>query len=114
MTLPIATRSASDLLGTAVIPTHALRTSVRRFAAAGGAVFLVFLLATCSGEGPTQPKQVATQLAFVVSPASTAAGTAFSPAIQVAILDAAGKQVAGFADSVHLTIETNPGSGTLS
>ena len=87
---------------------------VRRLAATSGVVFLTFLLSTCGGEGPTQPKQVATQLAFVVSPGSTAAGTAFSPAVQVAVLDAAGHQVSGFADTVRVTMEANPGNGALS
>ncbi|HET7250827.1 MAG TPA: hypothetical protein VFI79_13340, partial [Gemmatimonadales bacterium] len=75
---------------------------------------LSFFLATCSGDTSTQPKPVATQLAFVVSPTSSSAGSAFSPAVQVAALDAGGGNVPDFADSIRVTIETNPGSGTLS
>ena len=55
----------------------------------------------------------ATQLAFTVQPASTVAGVAISPAIQVSALDPAGNLVPGFTGSVTMTFGNNPGGSTL-
>src|SRR5215831_7814255 len=54
------------------------------------------------------------QLVFVVQPASTPAGSAITPAVQVAAQDAAGNLETAFTDNVTLTIGVNPGGGTLS
>jgi hypothetical protein len=56
----------------------------------------------------------ATQLAFLVQPASTGAGAAITPAVQVEALDALGNVATGYSGSVTVAIGTNPGGGTLS
>lgn len=56
----------------------------------------------------------ATKLSFVVQPGSVTAGTAFAPAITVAVQDAAGNTVTNATNPVSLAIGTNAGSGTLS
>jgi hypothetical protein len=56
----------------------------------------------------------ATQLAFATQPVTTRAGTAISPAVRVAVLDAFGNMATTFAGAVTVTLEANPGSGTLS
>src|SRR5881396_3035490 len=55
----------------------------------------------------------ATQLAFTVQPATTVAGAAISPAVQVTALDPAGNLVPGFTGSVTITLGNNPGGSTL-
>ena len=81
-------------------------------AARGGAlVVLTVLLQTCK-VGPTEPP--ATYLAFRVQPEHTTAGQTIAPAVTVAARDADGKIVAGFRDSVTLTIGANPAGGALS
>ncbi|HSD31080.1 MAG TPA: Ig-like domain-containing protein [Gemmatimonadales bacterium] len=57
----------------------------------------------------------ATRLAFVVQPpASTVAGVAMSPAIQVVVQDAGGNTVGTPRQTITMTIGTNPAGGTLS
>ena len=54
------------------------------------------------------------QLAFTVEPpASPTAGVAFTPAVQVSVLDAAGNLVPTYGDSVTVTLGNNPGGGIL-
>jgi alpha-tubulin suppressor-like RCC1 family protein len=55
-----------------------------------------------------------TQLAFSIQPASTMAGAAFSPAIEVEVRDANGNRVIGARNTVTLAIANNPGGATLS
>jgi len=54
----------------------------------------------------------ASKLAFLVSPASTAAGATLTPAVQVSILDTFGNATTSTAN-VTLTLSTNPGTSTL-
>jgi len=54
------------------------------------------------------------RLVFTVQPASSPAGVTIAPPIQVSAQDAAGNTVAGFTDTVTMTIGVNPGSGILS
>ena len=57
----------------------------------------------------------ATKLAFIQNPTNTAAGSAVSPAVTVAVEDANGNVETGDSSTqVSLAIGTNPGSGTLS
>ncbi len=56
----------------------------------------------------------ASKLAFIVQPGNTSAGTAFTPAVQVAVQDAGGNTVAGSTASITLLLGNNPGGGTLS
>jgi len=56
----------------------------------------------------------ASRLAFVVQPGPVTAGTAFAPAVQVAIQDAAGHTITSATNSISVGIGTNAGSGTLS
>ncbi|HEX8692646.1 MAG TPA: Ig-like domain-containing protein, partial [Longimicrobium sp.] len=56
----------------------------------------------------------AAKLAFTQQPTSTAAGSAITPAVQVAIRDAYGNTVTGATDNVTVAIGTNPSGGTLS
>ncbi|MHB1584041.1 MAG: beta strand repeat-containing protein, partial [Acidimicrobiales bacterium] len=56
----------------------------------------------------------ASQLAFIAQPSNTAAGSAISPAVTVAVEDANGNvETSDNATTVSLAIGTNPGSGTL-
>jgi len=54
------------------------------------------------------------RLVFTVQPASSPAGVTIAPPVQVSAQDAAGNTVAGFTDTVAMTIGVNPGSGILS
>jgi alpha-tubulin suppressor-like RCC1 family protein len=54
-----------------------------------------------------------TQLAFSAAPATTTAGTAFSPAIEVEVQDANGNRLPGARTAVTLAIANNPGGATL-
>ncbi|HMA47209.1 MAG TPA: hypothetical protein VKP11_08425, partial [Frankiaceae bacterium] len=56
----------------------------------------------------------ATQLAFSVQPASTAAGAVMSPAVQVTAQDALGNTATGFTGNVTVAIGANVAGGTLS
>ncbi|HET7248809.1 MAG TPA: hypothetical protein VFI79_03115 [Gemmatimonadales bacterium] len=56
----------------------------------------------------------ATQLAITVQPTNTTAGAVITPAVQVTARDALGNTATGFAGDVTMTIQANPGSGTLS
>lgn len=55
----------------------------------------------------------ASQLTFTVQPSNTTAGSTISPAVVVAIKDAAGNTVTSATTSITLAIGTNPGAGTL-
>ncbi len=54
------------------------------------------------------------ELAFTTHPATSTAGTAITPAVQVAARDSMGNTVTGFTANVTLAISVNPGGGTLS
>ncbi|HUR94057.1 MAG TPA: Ig-like domain repeat protein [Gemmatimonadales bacterium] len=54
------------------------------------------------------------KLAFTLPPVTTGAGTTISPAVRVAIQDAAGNTVTTATDAVTLAIATNPAGGALS
>ncbi len=56
----------------------------------------------------------AAQLVFTVAPATTTAGAAFTPALQVTARDAQGNTATAFTGTVMLAIGANPGGGTLS
>ncbi|MGQ0508588.1 MAG: kelch repeat-containing protein [Myxococcaceae bacterium] len=56
----------------------------------------------------------ATRLAFVTPPASTVAGSALTPGVQVAIQDASGTTVTTSTATVTLALGSNPGGSTLS
>ncbi len=70
-------------------------------------------LTTATSTGFDITAGAAARLAFVVEPTSATAGTALSPAVQVAVQDAAGNLVSGATTSLTLAIETNPGGATL-
>src|SRR5205807_1121614 len=55
----------------------------------------------------------ATQLQFMVQPATTHAGEAIAPAVQVALKDPLGNLVTTSAVSVTLTLAANPGNTNL-
>jgi hypothetical protein len=55
----------------------------------------------------------ATRLAFTVSPVTTTAGQAMTPAIQVAAQDAFGNTDPTFSGNVTVALGANPGGGTL-
>ncbi len=63
-------------------------------------------------DGSACQREVA-QLNFITQPNSATAGSSISPAIQVEVRDAQGRLVLGGADSVRLSIGSNPGGGTL-
>jgi hypothetical protein len=56
----------------------------------------------------------AAKLAFTQVPVTTSAGSTITPAVRVAVQDAAGNTVVSATDAVTLAIGTNPGGGTLS
>ncbi|MFY0565578.1 beta strand repeat-containing protein [Archangium lansingense] len=56
----------------------------------------------------------ATRLSFTIQPANTVAGTSFTPALKVSLLDAYGNTVSTGSNSVTLAIGNNSGGGTLS
>ncbi len=56
---------------------------------------------------------VANKLAFGQQPSNAAAGQAITPAITVLVQDSLGNTVTGSSASVTMSINTNPGSGTL-
>jgi alpha-tubulin suppressor-like RCC1 family protein len=67
----------------------------------------------CSGEsGPTQ-LAVATRLAFVTQPRTTQGAQPITPAVKVAIQDAAGNTVPTATDEVILLLGANPDGGSL-
>ena len=82
------------------------------------AVVATLVVGACGGaSAPTQPSQpapVATKLAFQVQPGQTAAGQSISPALQVAIEDAAGNPVPGATSAVTVALSASPAGGTLS
>lgn len=55
----------------------------------------------------------ATKLAFTQVPVNTSAGSPITPAVKVAIQDAAGNTVTSATDAVTIAIGNNPNSGTL-
>jgi len=55
----------------------------------------------------------ATQLAFTGQPATTVAGQAITPAVQVTALDPVGNPVPAFTGTVSVTFGNNPGGATL-
>ena len=73
-------------------------------------VGLSLLIATCTADSIADP--IATQLVFETDPADVLAGTTLAP-IVVEAQDASGNLVIGFGEDVTLSIETNPGGGTL-
>ncbi len=93
----------------------ARREAISRHLVRDVAVLAVSLFAvTCSGEKTTQPPPGPTQLAFKVGPGNSTAGALFSPSVVVQAEDANGNLVSDFTGTVALTIQTNPGTGTLS
>jgi hypothetical protein len=74
-------------------------------------------LGGCSGSsaGPVAPTGVgpAAKLVFTVQPSNAVAGSAVTPAVQVAVQDAQSNTVTTATTSITVTIGTNPASGTL-
>src|SRR5262249_21885063 len=56
----------------------------------------------------------ASQLVITVQPGNTTGGTVISPAVRVTARDAFGNTASAFTRDVTVTIQTNPGGGTLS
>jgi VCBS repeat-containing protein len=56
----------------------------------------------------------ATKLAFAQAPVNTSAGSPITPAVKVAIQDAAGNTVTSATDAITIAIGNNPAGGTLS
>ena len=75
---------------------------------------LTAVIIRCGGEkGPTRPAPPPT-LAFVVQPSAVACDQPITPAVQVAVQDAAGNTVTAATDAVTVELGANPGGGTLS
>src|SRR5437773_364573 len=62
---------------------------------------------------PRPPPPAATHLGFAQQPRTTQAGSAITPAVQVAALDAAGNVVPAFTGPVTIALGANPGSAGL-
>ncbi len=84
----------------------------RRPALALASITVSLLAITCAKD-TSQPPPGATQLAFKVDPTSAPAGSAVAPAVVVEARDAQGVVVSDFTGTVTVSIETNPGGGTL-
>jgi len=84
----------------------------------GASIGAVQITATSEGKSGQATVTVvpgtATQLVFSVQPATTVAGAAIAPALQVRARDAFGNTATGFTGPVTIAIGTNPGGGTLS
>jgi hypothetical protein len=92
-----------------------VRTAVVRLARSGAVVLVCFLANTCGGSDTgTGPRPVAASLTFLVAPSSATAGAPIGPAVKVSAVDAAGRTVPDFGDTIRVALETNPGNGTLS
>jgi hypothetical protein len=61
-----------------------------------------------------QIQQPPVQLVFTVQPTNTRAGVVIKPATQVTAQDINGQTSTSFSGTVTMTLETNPGFGTLS
>jgi alpha-tubulin suppressor-like RCC1 family protein len=71
-------------------------------------------LISCGGEAPTGVRRPrAVKLAFSMQPASSTAGAAIGPIVQVVAQDGAGATVRRFTGSVTLALGVNPGTGVL-
>lgn len=77
------------------------------------ATIAVSLLAITCAKDTSSPPPGASQLAFKIDPTSVVAGSAVAPAVVVEARDADGAVVADFTGDVTVSIETNPGGGTL-
>jgi hypothetical protein len=99
---------ASRRFGECVRPPHTF---------VAGAVLCIAALSACSSgsDGATPPAGGggATKLGFTVQPGSTIAGTATTPAVQVAVQDGQGNTVTTSTASVTLAIGGNPAGSTL-
>lgn len=85
-----------------------LRRAVRLL---GVLVGLPLLLATCR-DGGSGPGAIA--VVFSVEPSRVIAGAPIGPAVRVEARDASGVLVSGFTGNVTVTLNANPGGGTLS
>ncbi len=92
---------------------RASRSFVSRRPALAFATLAVSLLAITCAKDTSQPPPGATQLAFKVDPTSAVAGSSVAPAVVVEARDADGVVVSDFTGGVTVSIETNPGGGTL-
>ena len=77
------------------------------------AAIAVSLLAITCAKDTSSPPPGASQLAFKIDPTSVVAGSAVAPAVVVEARDADEAVVADFTGDVTVSIETNPGGGTL-
>ncbi len=81
-------------------------------------IALIVVAAACddgTGRLATSPISSSTsKLAFVVQPSATTAGTSITPAIQVAIQNAAGVTVGSATGSITLSIASGPSGAILS
>jgi hypothetical protein len=64
--------------------------------------------------GAPPPPPTATRVTFATQPSSVTAGSAISPAVQVAAQNDAGQTITSFTGNITVAIGTNPGGGTLS
>jgi hypothetical protein len=77
-------------------------------------LLLAVAIAACIKYEPVPPPGPPAQIGFLVQPPGAAAGTAFIPAVRVAVEDANGVVVnTGGPWSIALTVGNNPGGGTL-
>ncbi len=141
--IPAVQVTAQDLLGNIVTtftgnvtiaiganPGSATLSGTTTVAAVGGVATFSNLILSAAGTGYTLTaastgltgatsatfdivNNAATQLAFVTQPTATTAGSAFTPAVQVAVRNSIGGTVTTATNSVTIVIASNPGGGTL-
>src|SRR6266516_3550720 len=124
---PATTFNGPVTVGLDANPTSAALLGTARMNAVNGVATFTDLSVDKAGSGytlrattdrfdisaPRPPPPAATHLGFAQQPRTTQAGSAITPAVQVAALDAAGNVVPAYTGPVTMALGANPGGGSL-
>lgn len=108
ITQPLVAWSSSNPPVVSVAPSSGLAT-----AAGNGTSFVIAAVDAVADTVAVTVRQVPARLAFTVQPSGAAAGGAITPAVQVAVRDSLGNNVADAANLVTVAIGTNPAGGAF-